>query len=96
MFNLKVYLFVFLVSVLLSAPAKAEEQKSDPKLHALMALHYLQGYVKAPEHTKVIVYNRGLTDQGYSLYSSGHAGAATLINMKGHVLQEWSYDIKKI
>ena len=61
-----------------------------------MALPYLQGYVKAPAQTNVTVYNRGLTDKGYSLYSSGHAGAAYLIDMKGHVLHQWSYDLKKI
>jgi hypothetical protein len=61
-----------------------------------MALPYLQGYVKAPERTNVTVYNRGLTEKGYNLYSSGHTGSAYLIDMKGHVLHEWTYNIKKI
>ncbi|MCC6758394.1 MAG: aryl-sulfate sulfotransferase [Candidatus Omnitrophica bacterium] len=78
--------------LLITSPALAE----DSKLKLLMALPYLQGYVKAPERTNVTVYNRGLTEKGYSLYSSGHTGSAYLIDMKGHVLHEWVYDINKI
>ncbi len=62
----------------------------------MMALPYLQGYFKAPEKTKVTVYNRELSDKGYNLYSSGHAAYASLMDMKGHVLHEWTYASKKV
>lgn len=61
-----------------------------------MALPYLQGYFKAPTKTNVTIYNRGLTQKGYNLYSSGHAAYAALIDMKGHILHEWAYDLKKV
>lgn len=66
------------------------------KLKSMMALTYLQGYFKAPEKTNVTLYNRLLSDKGYNLYSSGHAAYAALIDMKGHLLHEWSYPVKKI
>ncbi|MCB9757638.1 MAG: hypothetical protein H6753_04345 [Candidatus Omnitrophica bacterium] len=62
----------------------------------MMALPYLQGYFKAPTKTNVTLYNRGLTQKGYNLYSSGHAAYAALIDMKGHLLHEWAYDLKKV
>jgi hypothetical protein len=97
MLNRRNFILALTALIFLLGPSvKAQEQQPNPKLKALMALPYLQGYVKAPEHTNVTVYNRGLTDKGYSLYSSGHGGSATLIDMKGHVLHEWSYDIKNI
>ncbi len=63
---------------------------------ALMALPYLQGYFKAPTKTDVTLYNRGRAQKGYNLYSSGHAAYAALIDMKGHILHEWTYDLKKV
>ncbi len=65
-------------------------------LQNMMALTYLQGYFKAPEKTNVTLYNRQLSQKGYSLYSSGHDAYAALIDMKGHILHTWEFDIKKI
>lgn len=66
------------------------------KLKSLMSLTYLQGYFKAPEKTNVTLYNRQSSHKGYNLYSSGHAAYAALIDMKGHLLHQWSYDIKEV
>ncbi len=76
--------------------AKDDDFSRPDKLKSMMALTYLQGYFKAPEKTNVTLYNRQLSNKGYNLYSSGHAAYAPLIDMKGHVLHEWAYDIKKI
>lgn len=94
--------FFILLSILSknSIPVYAASLKnSNPQtdhIKALMALPYLQGYFKAPTKTNVILYNRGLTQKGYNLYSSGHAAYAALIDMKGHVLHEWAYDLKTV
>jgi len=61
-----------------------------------MALPYLQGYFKAPKVTGVTRFVRGKTYDGLTLYTSGHAAHASLIDMKGHVRHEWSYPLDKI
>lgn len=98
--NITKKIFALVPIILLGAFCIARAENNDfshsDKLKSMMALTYLQGYFKAPEKTNVTLYNRQLSDKGYNLYSSGHAAYAALIDMKGHVLHEWAYDIKKI
>lgn len=80
-------------------PASAEESRALPagrQVSEFMALPYLQGRYPAPEEVGVIRYNRGLSESGYNLYSSCHESYAALIDMKGNVLHEWSYDVKTL
>ncbi len=103
--NSKNFFVLFLLVLLISTTtnskfvAASDQDNSSlqpEKLKSMMALTYLQGYFKAPQKTNVILYNRGLSQKGYSLYSSGHAAYAALIDMKGHLLHEWAYSIKEI
>ncbi len=88
--------FIFFLNALPLCRAEDSGLSHPEKLKSMMSLTYLQGYFKAPEKTNVTLYNRQLSHKGYNLYSSGHAAYAALIDMKGHLLHEWSYDIKKI
>lgn len=72
------------------------ETRTKDEIQALMALPYMQGYYPVPEKTGVLRYDRSLAYPGYNLYSSGHTGAAYLIDMKGKVLHEWTYPLEKI
>ncbi len=98
--NITKKIFALVPIILLGTFSIAGAENGDfsrpDKLKSMMALTYLQGYFKAPEKTNVTLYNRQLSNKGYNLYSSGHAAYAALIDMKGHVLHEWTYDIKKI
>ncbi|MCB9772080.1 MAG: hypothetical protein H6754_05980 [Candidatus Omnitrophica bacterium] len=88
--------------ILLNCSLSAQAAKPSPtvadseKFKTMMSLPYLQGYFKAPQKTNVTLYNRELAYKGNSLYSSGESAIAYLIDMKGHVLHQWSYDLHKI
>ena len=55
----------------------------------LEALGYLGGY-EPGRGAGVTLYDRGRSDPGVNLYSSGHAPVALLLAMDGRVLHRWS------
>jgi hypothetical protein len=61
-----------------------------------VALPYLAGSRKAPDRTSVTVYDPGRAYNGLNLYTSGHAPAAFVMDMKGRVLHQWRFDIGKV
>jgi hypothetical protein len=65
-----------------------EQQKAD--VDALNAIGYLPGTNPAPKVHDVTIYKKGLAYDGPSLYVSGHAPEATLIDMEGKVLHTWT------
>ncbi len=87
------YLFLLIFALIFQINSKVH---AEDNLNSMMALPYLQGYFKAPSKTNVITYNRRLSETGYNLYTSGHATAAYLMDMKGHILHQWAYDFKTI
>ena len=97
-FFFSVLSFLICLGLYATASQSASEQdSSEPEqVSAIMALPYLQGYVKAPEVTGVTRYVRSKAYRGLTLYSSGHASHASLIDMKGNVLHEWSYPLSQI
>jgi hypothetical protein len=56
----------------------------------LAALPYLQGYKAAPSTTNVSIHDEGKAYDGLTFVVSGHGPAASLIDMKGSVLHQWS------
>lgn len=62
----------------------------------LNSIGYLSGYSKARSETGVTTYKLTETCDGLNYYVSGHGPEAFLIDMKGVVLQRWSYDYEKI
>lgn len=88
--------FLVLPALLLHDSVFCYGESSREKVGSLMALPYLQGYFKAPERANVVKYNRQLSHKGYNLYSSGHAAAACLIDMKGETMHQWAYDMEKV
>ncbi len=76
--------------------AQVQEQTKKDDVSVIMALPYLQGYVKAPDVTGVTRYSRAEAYPGLTLWTSGHTGYAGLIDMKGHILHEWAYPLERI
>ncbi len=72
------------------------EEKIGKDYQKFISLPYLQGYMPAPDKVNVVKYDRARTYKSYRLYSSGHSGAAYLIDLKGNVLHEWTYQLKDI
>jgi hypothetical protein len=48
------------------------------------------------EQRGVTIYKRGQTYNGFTLYTSGHAQKAFLIDMQGKVVHEWSLPLSRI
>jgi hypothetical protein len=71
----------------------AEDRK---KMEELRAIPYLSGYVEASGESNVTLYDPEIAYNGYNLYNSGHYPEATLIDMDGRVLHQWSLDIEEV
>jgi len=77
-------------------PKTANEEKTDKDYQKLISLPYLQGYMPAPDKVNVTKFDRSRTHKSLRLYSSGHSGAAYLIDLKGNVLHEWTYKLEDL
>jgi hypothetical protein len=66
------------------------------ELNSLISLPYVQGYFPVPDKVGVVRYDRTLSFPGLNLFSSGHKASAYLMDMKGNILHQWSYDRKRI
>jgi hypothetical protein len=73
-----------------SAQNLTEDQKRE--IEKLQAVGYLAGSQHATERQNVTVYDSVLSYNGLNLYTSGHRAIAFLIDMKGDVLHQWSFD----
>ena len=60
----------------------------------LSNLPYLAGYRPAAA-SGVRMEDRSLVQDGWNLYTSGHAPVVTLIDMDGKVVRTWTVDVKK-
>jgi len=61
----------------------------------LDALGYMDGYEDAPDFSGVVRYKKEQVFDGYNFYISGHGPHATLMDMKGTVLHEWTFPFEK-
>lgn len=68
----------------------------EEQAEALEALGYLAGSTEAPADTGVRLHNEGRAQPGLNFYSSGHAPAAFLMDMKGNPLHEWRYELREL
>ena len=55
----------------------------------MLAMGYMPGTQPAPLESGVVVYHKARACNGYSLYCSGHAPEAVLMDMEGNVLHTW-------
>jgi hypothetical protein len=67
-----------------------DDQKRE--IERLQAIGYLAGSELASERQNVTVYDSVLSCNGLNLYTPGHKAIAFLIDMKGDVLHQWSFD----
>lgn len=70
-----------------------EEQQES--LSKISALPYLKGYRTAPDAENVTVYDKTAYN-GLNFVLSGHAPQAFLMDMKGNILHQWSYDFNDV
>lgn len=77
-------------------PFTMTDEQDMERLSRLSALPYLQGYNEAPESSGVTKYVPEKSFKGINLFVSGHAQGAFAMDMRGHVLHEWSCDIDEI
>lgn len=61
------------------------------KTERVKSLGYVGGSVPAPQAVNVTVHDPEHAFDGLNLYTSGHGGEATLMDMDGRVLHRWSY-----
>jgi len=71
-----------------------EEQQES--LSKISALPYLKGYKAAPDVENVTVYDKSSAYDGLNFVLSGHAPQAFLMDMKGNILHQWSYDFDNV
>lgn len=89
-------------------PAKAQKELSkdigrwrrarpaqDAYTEQLEALGYMEGYENAPEFSGIMRHAKEKTAKGYNFYISGHGPAASLMDMNGRILHQWSYPFEK-
>jgi hypothetical protein len=62
----------------------------------LASLPYVQGKVKAPEFSSVIVNNTGKAYAGLNFFISGHKPCAYLMDMNGKIIHEWSLGFDQV
>ena len=62
----------------------------------LASLPYLKGFMAAPVKKNVTIYDPDRAFPGLNLVVSGHGPHALLMDMKGNVLHQWSYDFEKV
>jgi len=67
-----------------------EDQKRE--IERLQAIGYLAGSQLATVRRNVTVYDSVRSYNGLNLYTSGHRAVALLIDMRGNILHQWSYD----
>jgi hypothetical protein len=72
------------------APALDEEQLA--VLAELRSLGYADATREAPELVSVTRYDEARAEAGLNFYTSGHATAAFLTDMRGNLLHTWRYD----
>ncbi|MED6336017.1 MAG: arylsulfotransferase family protein [Planctomycetota bacterium] len=60
------------------------------------SIGYAQGWEEAKDLLGVVTYEEGKAEEGGNLYSSGHAPAATLMDMRGETLHTWQLDYADI
>jgi hypothetical protein len=79
------------------APVPAADPTARPGAEALAALPYLQGYRPArPAAATVTVHRPEAVSPGLSLYTSGHASEAALIDSEGRIVHRWSYPLRRL
>jgi len=61
------------------------------EVERLRSLGYLAGSSEVPDVWGITVNDDSRTWDGLNLYTSGHTAGATLMDMNGNVLHEWSY-----
>ena len=61
------------------------------EVERLKSIGYLAGSTEMPEVWGVTVHDRTMSWDGLNFYTSGHTAGATLMNMDGDVLHEWSF-----
>ncbi len=71
-----------------------EEQRAE--IDRLLSIAYLRGSRLAGEHAGVTYHDPERASAGLSLFVSGHAPEATLIDMDGRVLHSWSIDYDNV
>lgn len=71
-------------------------QEQREALEQLEGIGYLSGSAEAKAASGVILHVPEEAYAGLNFYTSGHAQAAILIDMKGRVLHQWSHDFWKI
>ena len=61
------------------------------EVERLRSLGYLSGSAEMPDVWGITVYDSSKTWDGLNFYTSGHSAGATLMDMDGNVLHEWSH-----
>jgi arylsulfotransferase ASST len=75
--------------------ADARRPISPAEIERLGQLPYLRGYRPPSGATSVLRHDPARADEGWNLFVSGHAPAATLMDMDGKVLHTWTADVTK-
>jgi len=72
--------------------SRAGSAASPEEINKLASIPYLRGYAAPSDKSGVVVEDRARMQDGWSLYTSGHAPAATLIDSSGRVVKTWTVD----
>ena len=62
----------------------------------LLALGYLSGYEESTGQENVTRFEPGAVHEGLNLFTSGHAQAAYLMDMRGQIIHEWTHDFFRV